>query len=52
MLSWVSAIHVPEFVGEGDFACTREASADKKGPDFSPVRFIRIDEGLCAAHTM
>ena len=46
-LSWVSAIRVPEFVGEGDFAWALDAATAKKGLDFSPVRLVRIDEGLC-----
>lgn len=46
-LSWVSAIRVPEFVGEEDFAWALDAATAEKGLDFSPVRFVRIDEGLC-----
>ena len=46
-LSWVSVIRVPEFVGEGDFAWALEAATAKKRLDFSPVKLVRVDEGLC-----
>ena len=46
-LRWVSAIRVPEFVGEADFAWAVGAATVKKGLDFSPVRLIEVDEGLC-----
>lgn len=45
--SWVSVIRVPEFVGEDDFAWAIDAATTKKGLDFSPVRLVRIEEGLC-----
>ncbi len=45
--NWVSAIRVPEFVTNADFAWAIEAATAKKGLDFSPVRLIEIDEGLC-----
>lgn len=44
---WVSAIRVPEFVGEADFSWAKDVAAAKKGLDFSPVRLVEIDEGLC-----
>lgn len=44
---WVSAIRVPEFVGDADFAWAIEAATAKKGLDFSPVQLIEVDEGLC-----
>ncbi|MBP3885233.1 MAG: GyrI-like domain-containing protein [Olsenella sp.] len=44
---WLSVIRVPEFVGETDFAWAVETATAKKGLDFSPVRLIEIDEGLC-----
>lgn len=45
--NWVSVIRVPEFVTEADFAWAIEAATAKKGLDFSPVRLIEVDEGLC-----
>ena len=44
---WVSAIRVPEFVGDADFEWAVDAATDKKKLDFSPVRLTEIDEGLC-----
>jgi hypothetical protein len=45
--SWISVIRVPEFVGETDFAWAVEAAAAKKKLDFSPVRLVEVEEGLC-----
>lgn len=44
---WLSVIRVPAFVSEADFAWAVDAATAKKKLDFSPVRFIEIDEGLC-----
>ena len=44
---WVSAIRVPEFVGDADFEWAVYAATAKKKLDFSPVRLTEIDEGLC-----
>ncbi len=44
---WISAIRVPEFVKDADFAWAVEAATAKKGLDFSSVRLVEIDEGLC-----
>ncbi len=44
---WVSAIRVPEFVGDADFAWAIEAAATKKKLDFSPVHLVELNEGLC-----
>ena len=44
--NWISVIRVPGFVGEADFAWAIEAATRKK-LDFSPVRLIEVDEGLC-----
>ena len=44
---WVSAIRVPEFVGDADFEWAVDAATAKKKLDFSPVRLTEIDEGLC-----
>ena len=45
--NWISAIRVPEFVGDDDFAWAVETATAKKKLDFSPVRLMEIDEGLC-----
>lgn len=45
--NWVSVIRVPEFVTDADFAWALEAATAKKKLDFSPVRLIEVDEGLC-----
>lgn len=44
---WVSAIRVPDFVGDADFAWAIDAATAKKKLDFSPVRLVEIAEGLC-----
>lgn len=44
---WVSAIRVPEFVGKDDFSWAIKTATAKKKLDFSPVRLIELDEGLC-----
>ena len=45
--NWVSAIRVPDFVDDAEFAWAVEAATAKKRLDFSPVRLIEIEEGLC-----
>ena len=45
--NWVSVIRVPEFVSDTDFTWAIETVSVKKGLDFSPVKLIEIDEGLC-----
>ena len=45
--NWVSAIRVPDFVDDAEFAWALEAATAKKRLDFSPVRLIEIEEGLC-----
>ena len=44
---WVSVIRVPEFVTEADFTWAVQTATAKKRLDFSPVRLVEIDEGLC-----
>jgi hypothetical protein len=44
---WLSVIRVPEFVSERDFDWAIGAATAKKKLDFSPVRLIEVDEGLC-----
>ena len=45
--NWVSAIGVPDCVDDAEFAWALEAATAKKRLDFSPVRLIEIEEGLC-----
>ncbi len=44
---WVSVIRLPDFVTEEDFAWAVEEAARKKKSDFSPARFLTMEEGLC-----
>ena len=44
---WLSAIRVPEFVDESAFAWAIESATEKKKLNFSSVKLIEIDEGLC-----
>ncbi len=45
--NWVSAIRIPEFVSDADFAWAVEVATAKKKLDFSPVHLDQVDEGLC-----
>lgn len=45
--NWVSVIRVPDFVNEDEFGWAINAATAKKKLDFSPVKLIEIDEGLC-----
>lgn len=45
--NWISVIRVPDFVGAADFDWAICAATVKKKLDFSPVRLIEVDEGLC-----
>ncbi len=44
---WVSVIRLPEFVTKAEFDWAVEEAARKKKTDFSAVRFLTIEEGLC-----
>ena len=44
---WISAIRLPDFVTENDFAWAVETAARKKKLDCSKAEFLAIDEGLC-----
>lgn len=44
---WLSVIRVPDFVEDDAFAWALDAATAKKKLDFSPVRLMEIDEGLC-----
>lgn len=44
---WLSVIRLPDFVAEEDFAWAIEEAGRKKKADFTPVEFVKVDEGLC-----
>lgn len=44
---WVSAIRVPEFVTDAEFAWAVETATEKKKMDFSTVKLVELEEGLC-----
>lgn len=46
-LKWISLIRLPDFVTKTDVEWAKEEAARKKKTDFSKVRFLTYDEGLC-----
>ena len=44
---WISAIRLPDFVAEADFAWAVETASRKKKLDCASAEFMTIDEGLC-----
>ncbi len=44
---WISVIRLPDFVTERDFQWAVEEAAGKKGLDYSKVKFMTMQEGLC-----
>ena len=44
---WISLIRLPDFVTEADFEWAVKEATRKKKTDFSEVRFLTYDEGLC-----
>lgn len=44
---WISAIRLPDFVGEEDFAWAVEEASRKKKLDCASARYLPIHEGLC-----
>ena len=44
---WISAIRLPDFVGEKDFRWAVEEASRKKKLDCSAAFFYRMEEGLC-----
>ena len=44
---WISAIRLPDFVTEADFAWAVGEAARKKKADFSAAEFLTLEEGLC-----
>ena len=44
---WISAIRLPDFVTEEEFAWAVSEAERKKGIDCSRARFLSVDEGLC-----
>ena len=45
--NWISAIRLPDFVTEEDFAWAVETAAKKKKLDCSSAEFFTVEEGLC-----
>lgn len=44
---WISVIRLPDFVTESDLKWAQNEATKKKKTDFSGVKFLTIDEGLC-----
>ena len=44
---WLSVIRLPGFVTRADFQWAVAEAERKKKTDFSPVEFLRLEEGLC-----
>lgn len=44
---WVSMIRLPDFVGFDDFRWALAEAEKKKNKDFSKVKFLTLEEGLC-----
>lgn len=44
---WISAIRLPDFVTEADFAWAVEMATQKKKLDCSAAEFFTVEEGLC-----
>lgn len=44
---WVSMIRLPDFVGFDDFRRALAEAEKKKNKDFSKVKFLTLEEGLC-----
>ena len=45
--NFISIIRLPDFVTKEDFEWAKEEAAKKKKEDFSKVKFLTYDEGLC-----
>ena len=45
--NWISVIRLPDFVSERDFEWAVNEATVKKKTDFSKVKFLTIEEGLC-----
>ena len=45
--NWISVIRLPDFVSEKDFEWAVNEATVKKKTDFSKVKFLTIEEGLC-----
>ena len=44
---WISLIRLPDFISEDDLKWAIGEASAKKKTDFSPVKFMTYDEGLC-----
>ena len=47
LFQWISAIRLPDFVGEEDFRWAVEEASRKKKLDCSGAFFYHLEEGLC-----
>ncbi len=45
--NWISAIRLPDFITEADFAWAVETAGRKKKLDCSSAEFLTVEEGLC-----
>ncbi len=45
--NFISAIRLPEFIAQTDFAWAIKEATNKKRRDFSQVEFLSYEEGLC-----
>ena len=45
--NWISAIRLPDFITEADFAWEVETAGRKKKLDCSSAEFLTVEEGLC-----
>lgn len=45
--NWISAIRLPDFVSQKNFAWAVETASKKKNVDCSAAEFLTVDEGLC-----
>lgn len=46
-MQFISLIRLPDFVTEEDFLWARNEATKKKGKDFSKVKFLTYEEGIC-----
>ena len=46
-LNWISAIRLPDFIAERDFAWAVRTAETKKKLDCSAAEFLTVEEGLC-----
>lgn len=47
LFEWISVIRLPDFVTKADFDWAIAEATRKKKQDFSKVKFLAVDEGVC-----